>query len=58
MMFSVDRTTSSAQRTTNLIPITMSTQPSPSSQAMSYNLIAIIGIAPIVFFVVGILFFL
>jgi len=35
----------------------MSTQPSPSSQAMSYNLITFIGIAPIVFFVVKILFF-
>ncbi len=35
----------------------MSTQPSPSSQAMSYNLITFIGIAPIVLFVVKILFF-
>ena len=51
-------TTSSAPLKTNLILVTMSTQPSPSSQAMSYNLITIIGIAPIVFFVVRVLFFL
>jgi len=36
----------------------MSTQPSPSSQAMSYHLITVIGVAPIVFFVVRILFFI
>lgn len=36
----------------------MSTQPSPSSQAMSYNLVTFIGLAPVVLFVVKILFFI
>jgi hypothetical protein len=49
--------TSSAPLKTNRILVTMSTQPSPSSQAMSYNLITFLGIAPIVCFVVRMLFF-